>query len=307
MLVRPPRWAFNPALIGPNWRRFWDGLLFASMPGDRMALVLGVPQLGINQETTNSNRYHDPSRVGNAFYNADTDGNCVYFSKTGDWQTRLGTDISIVVYANIAGLSVNSALVSAPYRDTSMTNSVFSFNRYSSGSRGSFRYVDSTDTVRVVQDAPDGFISTSDGWTLYGVTRDGTNVRFYRNGPLFVSVSDVTTNGLKFRDDLNSYIYVGDVHYQSHTAQATQGHFAAAYIWNRVLTAAEMYQLSVDPFGPLRLADWPVTAAVTYQYAYPASDISSTDWETAPTASQSLYAQLDETTRSDTDYIYYNP
>jgi hypothetical protein len=42
------------------------------------------------------------------------------------------------------------------------------------------------------------------------------------------------------------------------------------------------------------------------QFAYPISDISFTNWETAPTPGGSLYAQLDEGVRSDTDYIYYD-
>jgi len=36
----------------------------------------------------------------------------------------------------------------------------------------------------------------------------------------------------------------------------------------------------------------------------PIADTAGTGWDTAPTASQSLYAQVDEETASDTDYIY---
>ena len=37
---------------------------------------------------------------------------------------------------------------------------------------------------------------------------------------------------------------------------------------------------------------------------YPVDDVYPAGWDTAPTASQDLYAQVDETTASDTDYIY---
>ena len=45
-------------------------------------------------------------------------------------------------------------------------------------------------------------------------------------------------------------------------------------------------------------------AAVTLQYWGPDADILDGDWETAPTAGQELHDQIDETVRSDTDYIF---
>ena len=44
--------------------------------------------------------------------------------------------------------------------------------------------------------------------------------------------------------------------------------------------------------------------SVTLQYLYPDGDSLSGGWETAPTSGQNLYAQVDEETPSDTDYIH---
>ena len=49
-----------------------------------------------------------------------------------------------------------------------------------------------------------------------------------------------------------------------------------------------------------------VLVEISYQYAYPVSDVVDTNWDTSPTSAQDLYAQLDETVRSDTDYIFYD-
>lgn len=52
-----------------------------------------------------------------------------------------------------------------------------------------------------------------------------------------------------------------------------------------------------------RFRPWTKSLAVT-QKVYPDADVSATGWDTAPTASQDLYVQVDESTPSDTDYIF---
>jgi hypothetical protein len=83
--------------------------------------------------------------------------------------------------------------------------------------------------------------------------------------------------------------------------------YAIAACWDRYLTETEHELLNDDPFGLLRrgIAMLPVADGPTLQsIIYPTSDIAATGWDSAPTPSQDLWAQVDEVVASDTDYIF---
>lgn len=128
-------------------------------------------------------------------------------------------------------------------------------------------------------------------------------IRGYWNGVQIYN--GVTTSAIG--NPSNSYDFtIG----QSYAAtDPFKGYIYAVAFWNRVLSHSEVAAatIALRPTSQTLRVWHPLAPGVTYQYAYPISDISSTDWDTAPTASQSLYVQLDEETRSDTDYIFYSP
>lgn len=65
--------------------------------------------------------------------------------------------------------------------------------------------------------------------------------------------------------------------------------------------AAAGTETATDPVG---VTDSVTTDIASVQLIRPDADILTTGWETAPTPSQDHYAQLDEVTASDTDYVY---
>lgn len=81
------------------------------------------------------------------------------------------------------------------------------------------------------------------------------------------------------------------------------GKFLLAAAWNRPLTVNEMRSLHANPWqifkAPLRLLP---SSGVAPQYLAPVSDVAAGSW--LPSTGSDLYAMLDETSYSDTDYIY---
>lgn len=76
-----------------------------------------------------------------------------------------------------------------------------------------------------------------------------------------------------------------------------------AVLWNRALTETEIFSYARDPnqiFAP-RPVYFPIAAAGAPQLLVPISDVSAGAW--TPSAGSDLYAMIDETVASDTDYI----
>lgn len=85
-------------------------------------------------------------------------------------------------------------------------------------------------------------------------------------------------------------------------ARSAGGLFYLAAFWDRVVSPAEIRLLAQDPFSLIRRHEQ--LFGPTLQYLYPDGDILSGGWESAPTAGQSLFSQIDEDPAVDTDYIF---
>lgn len=106
--------------------------------------------------------------------------------------------------------------------------------------------------------------------------------------------------------------YSGSISAANPSNTSTRVATAVAY---RALTAAtedpgqwtHAEPTSGSDYAAVTLAVAPEGAGPPLSTFYPASDIKATGWDSHPTASQSLFAQIDETSRSDTDFIRQEP
>lgn len=127
-------------------------------------------------------------------------------------------------------------------------------------------------------------------------TYDGTNQKIFVNGRLgnssaatdpYVSISGVATQLLSADAATATYGYEGS------------GILLAA-IWNRALTDAEVAEVSENPWQLFRPQSQQL--AVFSPVYQPGSDITVTGWTGSPD-NVNLYANIDESTPSDTDYV----
>lgn len=147
----------------------------------------------------------------------------------------------------------------------------------------------------------DSFVDYRDGaWRVYVGTYDGNNLRFYANRAVTVAT---TQTGLCATTNTNAL----DLGAYRTNSLVMSGQMAAAAIWNRALTAAEVAVLAADPFTPIRplrpaRRAWLLDSGLAPQLAAPISDQSTGTWTTAP-----LYEKLDETVADDADFIIGAP
>jgi hypothetical protein len=83
------------------------------------------------------------------------------------------------------------------------------------------------------------------------------------------------------------------------------GVYQSAFVFNRVLSAEEIHAVSRELYGlvsPKLSRSFHFLSSVSYQYARPDTDISAGGW--LPSSGSDLYAMVDETTPSDSDFIY---
>lgn len=127
-------------------------------------------------------------------------------------------------------------------------------------------------------------------------TYDGTNQKIYLNGRLGNSGAATTP--------IVSFAGVGTQLLSADDVTATQGYegqgLLLAAIWNRALTDAEVAEVSENPWQLFRPQSQQL--AVFSPVYQPGSDITVTGWTGSPD-NVNLYANIDESTPSDTDYV----
>ena len=126
------------------------------------------------------------------------------------------------------------------------------------------------------------------------ITADGTNVNFYAKGKLDRTVADaVLPNANSARR-----VTIAGVN----NSQSTQS-VSVALVFNRVISLAEYQRLYACPaivFEPdMMPLFW---SSNPPQIVYPNGDVAGGAW--LPSTGTDLYACIDETSASDTDYIY---
>ena len=139
----------------------------------------------------------------------------------------------------------------------------------------------------------------SAGLHSYGVTCAGTSCTGYVDGKAANTIT------YTFYMDYAANTWLVGASSTDYLSENFLGTYLIAAAWNRALSASEMRSLHENPWqvfeAPLRII--PVQAAsATPQYLAPVSDVAAGSW--LPSTGTDLYAMLDESSYSDTDYIY---
>jgi hypothetical protein len=165
------------------------------------------------------------------------------------------------------------------------------------------------------------------GWNSGAGVMDRENGRFKKWTNGFFSVDDaapaasveVTNDGTTGR----GFGMLDRPHTGLDAESFINGLITVVYVFDRALSSAELLLLDADPYALIRpkrggagrpdkvynkfstdsVGVLDITTLLE-PAVRPVSDVSGAGWDTAPSASQDLFAQLDEETPSDTDYIF---
>ena len=165
------------------------------------------------------------------------------------WEENIATILdqcSIVVGLSVSSLSSTFAgLVSIPYANGTWVAPfvAMDFTRNSTTSSCNFDYASSGTLVTVTSDT--GMIAADNINRLYGVTRDGATVTFFKDGfqhgaQKTLGTNTVTDWGAKQDPTIGNRSF-------SSPGNSMGGTFTFIGIWNRVLSPSEMTQLFLVP------------------------------------------------------------
>ena len=125
-----------------------------------------------------------------------------------------------------------------------------------------------------------------------------SSLELWMNGSLVTTVTGLSSYGTT----ANRLAFLGSEG-DLELCTSSKGSIALAALWNRGLSPLEVKKLSANPwqiFEPDLLPVW-IPAGGAPQLLVPISDISAGGW--TPSSGSDLYAMLDESAYSDTDYI----
>lgn len=140
-------------------------------------------------------------------------------------------------------------------------------------------------------------ISVSAGSVCVAVgTYDGTNQKIFTNGRLGATAAASSPTSTSIGSATTKFLGI-----DAASALGYQGSgLLLAAIWNRALTDAEVAEVSENPWQLFRPQSQQL--AVFSPVYQPGSDITVTGWTGSPD-NVNLYANIDESTASDTDYV----
>lgn len=250
-IIKPDVWNVTPGAVDPQWLWAWDGLVFAVAPGGgwRNDLVNG----GIG--TVLNANWQGVSKDGKALASLNSTTGGAWWP----WNARLATittDYTVIVRAKPTTLVAYSTLLSIPYRSgASWTDpyTVFGLLRNDTNSSAIFTHSINTTTA---EDAVSGsgFIQSTDPMTMYGATRKGTAVTFWRNGAQHSTATYSSNNAALWTNQQPVHLLQRGKDAQD---ESMVGVSSLAMIYNRALSRNEMKALYVDPFGFMTPAQQP--------------------------------------------------
>lgn len=147
-------------------------------------------------------------------------------------------------------------------------------------------------TALALGSAPDS------GLHAYAVSSTGTNVTAYIDG------KNSGSDSFAWHFDTGAQTWLIGATTTDYLNESMPGKYLLALVWNRVLSESEHRSLAANPWqifkGCQRLLAIQATGEV--QLLSPVSDVSDGSW--LPSTGSDLYATVDESSYSDTDYIY---
>lgn len=162
-------------------------------------------------------------------------------------------DVTIMVRVNITAMNSNGALLSAPAVQNAWSGAFtyLSLRRSSTTSSAQLTWSNLSNLIVTVTSTA-SFLETG-VWRSYVAVRQGTAIRFYRNGVLHSSHSDANGQGSPSN---RPNVALGVRHSQSGGNSANtsiSGTYALHAVWNRALTDDEILSMHNDP---LQLIAW---------------------------------------------------
>lgn len=152
---------------------------------------------------------------------------------------------TIIVWCSVSVLGGWSTLLSIPFTDSGWADpyNMLTLKQESGGSNLYFGFSDTGNVGRTVASDANG-IQFTDGWTMYGVTRNGTNVRFYRNGKPHGADKTISGNSIGWQSRT-----VNLINRSSYSpGEGLQGKCPLGMIYNRAISDTEMALLYAFPY-----------------------------------------------------------
>lgn len=248
MIVKPPFLQVGSHPVA-------QGLVWAAAPGRDIpyeALGGGLASLGSAASLEGAT----PHGFSHSTTDATNGGVYYPFSEL----LRTITDkCTIIVWCNLAVLGGWSTLLSIPYTNSGWADpyNMLVLKQESSGSNLYFGFSDTGNVGRTVgSDA--GGIQFTDGWTMYAVTRNGTAVRFYRNGKPHGADKTISGNSIGWQ---SRTVALGNRSSYS-PGEGLQGKIPLAMIYNRALSDSEVALLFAFPYAWTTQADLKIASFV---------------------------------------------
>jgi hypothetical protein len=221
---------------------------------------------------------------------AGSDKAAVFASASSKLATTGNLAVLGVGTAKSALLRVRPRALSTSYEYALGVNGLNIFVRHSSASNN-WGFFDGT--LRA-----SGELLTKDVFTNLLVKFDGTDAHLYRDGRFVITIAGA---GGAYWGTAPFYFNDGS----SGTGLGSACDISLAAIWDRLLPDSFAKEITRNPwqiFKPKKQVIYSFSSGITaLRFARPSSDLSAGAW--TPSTGSDLYAMLDETTASDTDYI----
>ncbi len=316
--IKPGQWPVDPTMVDARWRHYWRDLVsyvplwrqYENTSDNNEQVECLVNGLSDSNQSAQSYPVWRATEIGIAPNTASSTDEFDFRWTTGPPAIegaidRDGSAVTFVFYAK-ATISGGASPLTV-WDDRGAGDYAFCIDEDGINDLRAIVNIGGTDRNAVGE-----WSSYASQWTM-GVGRwrsgDYVEVMAWRNGRrLDLAQSASTYTGSIGSSGSDRQLQVGA---GSYLDRSMAGDLGMTAIWSRWLTDAELSRLSADPFGPIRPDPLPIsllkTAAgpdVTLQYLRPDGDTDKDGWDSAPTASQPLYQQVDETVASDSDYIF---
>ncbi len=245
--AKPQRWMPSAALVAPEWRWAWRGLVWAVAPGGRWKDELIAGSLGTLQPSGN---WGGITEMGVALESISA------LSGGIDWPfperlNSITTDLTIIVWAELDALTAWSRLYCSPYHASGAWSNPFdalSLHRHSSTSSARFEFATSPIT-RVLLVGGTNYIIVGEGMIAYGVTRQSGTVKWYKDGVFHSQNLAAGVNPIDWSGKGRPILFNRS---GGANGEGIDGRCPLALVYNRTLNANEMAALYRDPWGPFR-------------------------------------------------------
>lgn len=221
-----------------------SSLCFLAAPGLSTRLDYAGNGLGV---TLTSGSFDGTSKIGSALTSSSTSNGGAYWP-FNPLLLSITTNFTVAVWANLRTIAAWSSFISIPFASAVWSPPYASIvlQQNNSTGQGSLSFAAAGNAHAAV--SASGFMSTSDGLTLYGASRASGNVNWYRKGLLFSSNTGGDTSAV----DWGSKRPVTLLNHSSDSnGEGIVGEVPLAMIFKRVLTDGEWLLLQNDPWGLL--------------------------------------------------------